>query len=560
MGYLFSNVNQLAGFFLGQTESARTPAPSQAASGSEPIDFESLLKAISKGLNPESFHDLTLFGQTNTARQNEILSGGLAGLTENNLANTLLNSPETFAQFAGMPSSDGVVSSESALMDSKLIEVYLARSGGTTTLEINSGDNIQSENTAGSYETGKLFVQPIAGSVLGSLSGQSSLSNNVRISFSTAEFLAKFNSPDNNINVDISAPGQTVKAEQVDLSSLISIIKNCPDPVKVEVPVIQTDIAENSVLSKPAYPRLQSNFIFDLRQAVEFPESSPQREIEGVLTLSGVNPAKELRTSREDNFRADQRSTDQPRVINANTQTNVVSTGDTEPNTTTGNSQNKQFTLENILAESNRPQSDERHQTASQLQGSPKAITSQERPDIAGLSLLSKDRAFANGLVNNTQSNPQRQDAPVLQLDELKSAMLYAIKRDLSTIRLKLQPEELGSVDIKLSIRDGILAADMKVNNIHAARALNSGINELRAGLEQYNLKVHDINITIDNHSNADSGASPDGRTGMTAWNDHNRQNGRSKNSGQFGNPSRLIRRASSTHSAVRRGWIDLKA
>jgi hypothetical protein len=84
------------------------------------------------------------------------------------------------------------------------------------------------------------------------------------------------------------------------------------------------------------------------------------------------------------------------------------------------------------------------------------------------------------------------------KIDEIKAVLLKAIDKNVKTIRLRLEPEELGSLDIKLNLGSDGVSILLKAENADASRILDSHLPELKNGLEGANVKVLELLISND--------------------------------------------------------------
>lgn len=103
----------------------------------------------------------------------------------------------------------------------------------------------------------------------------------------------------------------------------------------------------------------------------------------------------------------------------------------------------------------------------------------------------------------NTLTTPANQ--PVQQLkQEVFSQILEAMKGQIkltdqgASMLVKLQPEQLGNVELKLNIQKGIVLAEIKVENEIVKAAIESNLDDLRQSLNNKGYSVDQINVNID--------------------------------------------------------------
>jgi flagellar hook-length control protein FliK len=118
--------------------------------------------------------------------------------------------------------------------------------------------------------------------------------------------------------------------------------------------------------------------------------------------------------------------------------------------------------------------------------------------------------------VQSTSDSPVPAHSMELKIDELKSSITSAIDKQMTSVKIKLHPDNLGSVNVKLVWKGNDISIGLTTENKDAANILNSNLTELKGGLESANLKIRDINVTIDD----------------------NRQNGNFRGSQDFSNQS----------------------
>ena len=76
---------------------------------------------------------------------------------------------------------------------------------------------------------------------------------------------------------------------------------------------------------------------------------------------------------------------------------------------------------------------------------------------------------------------------------------------DTSVIKVKLYPENLGTVDVAVKLEEGKLSATILVDNKHIEEIFNKSINELSESLLKQNIEVEKINIDLKVDTNPNS-------------------------------------------------------
>ncbi|MEW8973761.1 MAG: flagellar hook-length control protein FliK [Tissierellaceae bacterium] len=73
-----------------------------------------------------------------------------------------------------------------------------------------------------------------------------------------------------------------------------------------------------------------------------------------------------------------------------------------------------------------------------------------------------------------------------------------------STIKIKLHPEEFGSVDITLSMDEGKLIAKILVDNDHVKQLFARSMEELNQNLLKQDIHIGDVHVDLNNNSNGE--------------------------------------------------------
>lgn len=87
---------------------------------------------------------------------------------------------------------------------------------------------------------------------------------------------------------------------------------------------------------------------------------------------------------------------------------------------------------------------------------------------------------------------------------EIFSQILEAVKAQVklsdhgSSMIVKLQPEQLGNVELKLNIQKGVVLAELKVENEIVKAAIESNLDDLKQSLNNKGYSINQINVNID--------------------------------------------------------------
>ncbi len=87
-------------------------------------------------------------------------------------------------------------------------------------------------------------------------------------------------------------------------------------------------------------------------------------------------------------------------------------------------------------------------------------------------------------------------NAPTAQQNAVVlSAVRQAISRNTDSVRIKLNPENLGEVEVKLSKVGNTLSLEFQTSSLAARDVLSSSIGELKSGLEKSNYVLGDVRV-----------------------------------------------------------------
>jgi flagellar hook-length control protein FliK len=85
----------------------------------------------------------------------------------------------------------------------------------------------------------------------------------------------------------------------------------------------------------------------------------------------------------------------------------------------------------------------------------------------------------------------------VSRLQEIDSKIIKAIEAGQNSLTLRLEPPELGSVKIRLVLTDGMVRADIRVENAAVKDMMNLAMPQIRNSLENAGIKVSEFFVDI---------------------------------------------------------------
>lgn len=112
---------------------------------------------------------------------------------------------------------------------------------------------------------------------------------------------------------------------------------------------------------------------------------------------------------------------------------------------------------------------------------------------------------FFTNQIDASSLNEVTQTADVVTVKEIVTQLVEQIKINISqtntSMELMLNPENLGKVQLLVSSKNGVLTAQMTVDNMITKEAIESSINTLKETFAEQGLKVEEVEVTIGNYS-----------------------------------------------------------
>lgn len=585
MGYLFQSITDLADFLLSRPENSRTDRKTSSPAGSGLFDFESTMNAVSARFGGHTT------GIENTAQRSA--SPGIDKQADYEIA-------------------------EPVALNCRTVKLLLSKSDSKVSLNISTDDLALLLNKEATYTWAESKYCSDAG-LPAFLDPPNSLEHQgkYRITFAPANLLDNSYPIDNwKIPVRIETSGLSLHPEYVSISKLISLVRDYPDPLKVEVSFLpESDPSMNIEASaQDLNMRSEASFAFDLRLLYRA-ENADDNTIRGLFMFSGKqHMADDISDALKSSLPPEPMIADHARGINLNSILTDDFNGSVTPpwyesSVSTENatdllkipSFSRRSSLIGFGAAFGKMSNPDGLQTADDpIRGITYYSSKSDNTDdiespgrLYGRTLNSRlsdvpsgSRNISNGtvqgsgadIINESILSYAKGDAgiskgpgiemtepyfrSILNLNELRSGILYAARLNLAQVTLKLYPEELGTVSIRLFWKDDVLSASMKTANTDAARILSAGLTELRSGLERASLRVENLDVILDNGKEAGAfGSGIDERSqkpGAELVDDDNTGNRKFSGESITGNYRKNLNKT--IHAATHRGWIDLKA
>lgn len=141
--------------------------------------------------------------------------------------------------------------------------------------------------------------------------------------------------------------------------------------------------------------------------------------------------------------------------------------------------------------------------------------------------LLNRDNAvkaepvFDNALANQTANTRDI-------MNQIMDYMKIQVKADLTQMEIQLHPASLGTVNINISSKEGVITAQFFAQNETVKAAIESQIVQLKSSFEEQGLKVEAVEVTIASHE-FERNLSGD-KSGQEQTQDGKKKNGRKIN------------------------------
>ncbi len=320
MGYLFGNIPQLAGFFIegGKVNSGTQPTAGGAATGLP--DFQAFLEqAVVNKAEPWIMgKENLLFSLAIPMPANEI------DLSSNAHIPDIINNVGMRTTGQEKPADQtGVETKERASIDPRILRIVLSNSKDTVKITVSAEalqkltrkaetpsdpvelkplgvakptDSLDQPEVSKTYTAQSVtpFIPEIPGKAeitapieTKTLENQGVIEFSPSVLFKAAPKDGKHLIPVTFVN-EQSIAGQDI----VEVSKLLNILEDYPEPIEIEI----ADIHEVIAPSTPEKAQAKTLFSFDLRNLVT-PEGTIERPIEGVLTISNNVHASKKNTS-----------------------------------------------------------------------------------------------------------------------------------------------------------------------------------------------------------------------------------------------------------------------
>ena len=545
MGYLFQNIGQLAGFFVNQGESAYPEKPATPVSE---ISFESIFDSLTGSFKSK-----------------------LSDMPENGYLN------------------ENIEFVERTFLNEDALKALIENQGKIVTLEISSDeisrylDDLSLPAINKKYGSG-IIPADSAGDTTKFAINESSRST-YRISFNTADLFDKAYLPVDLTNVD----GQKT-TQLIDVTKLVRLINEYPEPLQTEIEIMP------EIDNAKSLNEFKSTFKFDLRNLFGTAGIKPSKSIEGLISLTAgqlskntaVNSYNISYNNKESLPKVTLFDTENPQqaemsyktsnldglfLLNQKISISLLGLRNQTPHRGNINCHSEDFVAPESL---NEIESAGAGGDKSDNNDNPSALSKISVGSSGASPPAQFNNASADGFTGQYEllrgatteySLEDIREMPMKNfenIENIKASIINAIEHGRSTVRMRLHPENLGSLHIKLQWRAGMLLTEFRVETVKAGEIVSAILPELRASLEEANLRLTDINVVVNDRGREFSSAhNPQYHSG-SAWNGQDRR-GRSSFEG-YDNPDtetineKTARIGNPGSGSSHKGWIDLKA
>ncbi|UCC79187.1 MAG: flagellar hook-length control protein FliK [Candidatus Zixiibacteriota bacterium] len=542
MGYLFQNIGQLAGFLAHQEENRHSEKPAGPISE---ISFRSIFDS-----------------SIGSCKIN------VGELTENDCFN------------------ENIELVERTFINEDTLRALIEKQGNIITLEISSDeisrylDDLSLPTTNKKY--GSAIIPANSMTNAGIFGFKKSGSSTCRITFNTSDLFNKTFLP-----VDFGDTDGQSTTRLVEVTGLARLISEYPDPIQAEIAIIPARGDHNDI------NELKSSFKFDLRNLFSTNTGKSPESIEGLISLSAGQLSKntffESRDITHNNNESPQKAgvfkpenefykaeilkelfpLDRKASITLPRLKNHV------PQGVKSNSQNENHIVPDS---SNKIESAGADEFKSLRDNNPSALSKFPVGSNGASEVVSAKSGnnspdeFADqyGILKGVISKDSPLDIKELpfrsleNVPNIKARIIDAIENGRLTVRMRLHPENLGSLHIKLQWKGGTLLTEFRVENARAAETVSTILPDLKASLEEARLKLADMNVVVDDRGKDFSSAHNPQYYSGSAGDGTERRNGSPFE--DHGNPdienvSEKTDRIDNPETAsIHKGWIDLKA
>lgn len=110
-------------------------------------------------------------------------------------------------------------------------------------------------------------------------------------------------------------------------------------------------------------------------------------------------------------------------------------------------------------------------------------------------SIVKNEDVFNNSSVNSITTMQEKIDV----LKQVTEKMDVSLFDDKSEMVMKLKPDDLGKVTVKLSLENGVISAKFLAESEKVKEILESSFNQLKDSLEKQGMMIQEFSVSVDN-------------------------------------------------------------
>ncbi len=111
-----------------------------------------------------------------------------------------------------------------------------------------------------------------------------------------------------------------------------------------------------------------------------------------------------------------------------------------------------------------------------------------------GNTVTQTDAAFETAMAGRTADTQEI-------MDQIMNYMKIQVKADMTQMQLQLHPASLGTVNINIASKEGVITAQFMTQNEAVKSVLESQIVQLKTNFEEQGIKVEAVEVTVESHA-----------------------------------------------------------
>lgn len=108
--------------------------------------------------------------------------------------------------------------------------------------------------------------------------------------------------------------------------------------------------------------------------------------------------------------------------------------------------------------------------------------------------VVKADTAFANTMAGNAADTQNI-------MNQIMDYMKIQVKTDMTQMEIQLHPASLGTININISSKEGVITAQFLTQNEAVKAAIESQIVQLKNSFEEQGIKIEAVEVTVESHA-----------------------------------------------------------